>query len=225
MNQALIERLKGIQKALIGFYESGSGISASSRGREREDFIDIFLRSVLPPGYRFGTGDAIDTFNNRSGQLDIVVEFTFLPSLPALGGTPRLYLAEGIAAVIEMKSDLRNQWKEVVSTASALRPLKRVFQGPGFTPYGSPMQEIPLFAVGYTGWKEIDTVRKKANLGIVDGILIIDSGLFSTSPTYPNGMWAEGPASLWAIISCLHHATTAIVANSFSPVSYIIDQK
>jgi hypothetical protein len=227
MNQVLRERLRGIQKALMGLYDGGSSMTMSSRGRERENFINLFLSSVLPPGYRFGSGDAIDTFNNRSGQLDVVVEFTFLPSLPSLGGKsePRLYLAEGIAAVIEIKSNLSKQWGEVISTASALRPLKRVFQSPGFTPYGSPMQEIPLFAVGYTGWNNIDTVKDKANSGIVDGILIIDSGLFSTSQNYPNGMFVEGPASLWALVSCLHYATTAVVANSFSPIMYVLDQE
>ncbi len=219
--QELQERLAGIQKSLVALYESGSAMSAASRGREREHFIESFLSRVLPPGYRFGTGDAIDSNGHRSGQLDVVVEFTFLPSVPALGAGPRLYLAEGVAAVVEVKSDLSKQWAEVEATASALHPLQRVFQAPGFTPYGPPPTQIPLFAVGYTGWKQLDTVMERANLGVVDGVLVIDRGLFSTSKTFPNGLYVEGSLSLWGFICALHVATTAIVMNAFSPIEYV----
>jgi len=44
-----------------------------------------------------------------SGQLDIIVEWPFFASFPAPLGTQRLYLAEAIAFVIEVKSDLRSQ--------------------------------------------------------------------------------------------------------------------
>ena len=216
----LLTRLEGIQKALLGLHDSGAGMSTASRGREREHFIKEFLSQVLPPGNRFGTGDAVDTFGAQSGQLDLVVEFTFIPSLPAVASEPRLYLAEGVAAVIEVKSNIAKQWSEVVSTAGALRKLRRVFQAPGFTPYGPPNPVIPIFAVGYTGWRQLETVKEKANEGVVDGILVIDNGLFSTSQTYPNGLWSEGPVSLWSLISCLHFATTAIAASSFSPLHY-----
>ena len=139
-SDALNIRLKGIQKSLLSSYESGGGMSSASRGREREQFIESFLKRVLPPGYRFGNGDAIDSFGNQSGQLDVVVEFTFLPSIPALGSSePRIYLAEGVAAVIEVKSNLSSQWNEVVDTSTKLRKLKRIFQAPGFTPNGPPM--------------------------------------------------------------------------------------
>jgi hypothetical protein len=90
-SEALLQRLAGIQKSLSGLYESGGGMSTASRGREREHFIDLFPSRVLPPGYRFGSGDIIDTFGSRLGQVDVVVEFTFLPSLPALTGSTRLY--------------------------------------------------------------------------------------------------------------------------------------
>lgn len=224
MHSKVIEsRLSGIQKALMGLYESGADVSTASRGREREHFISSFLEQVFPPCYRFGTGDAIDTFGARSGQLDVVIEFTFLPSLPtAIPGGPRIYLAEGVAAVLEVKSNLSSQWDEVVRTSSSLKELKRTFQVPGFTPYGPACAEIPLFAVGYRGWNKIESVREKANSGHVDGVLIIDEGLFSTREDYPNGLGVSGsPLSLWALVSCLHTATISIAVNSFSPIRYV----
>jgi hypothetical protein len=217
----LLKRLAGVQKSLCGAYESGAGMSTASRGREREQFIDLFLSRLLPPGYRFGSGDAIDTRGFRSGQLDVVVEFTFLPSLPAIGGSTRLYLAEGVAAVVEVKSDLAKQWNEVEATSAALRRLERQFHVPGFTPYGPPPKQIPLFAIGYTGWRQLDTVREKANSGVVDGLLVIDAGLFSTRADFPNGLWAQGSMALWGLISALHYCTLSVVINAFSPLEYV----
>ena len=105
-------------------------MSASSRGTERETFIDSFLPQVLTPQYRFGSGDATDQNNLRSGQLDVVVEYPFVPSLPIVGShRPRLYLAEGIAAVIEVKSNIADQWSEVTGTMSRLSPLRRQYGG------------------------------------------------------------------------------------------------
>lgn len=220
-SQELLQRLLGIQKALTALYESGRGMAAATCGREREQFIDVFLSRILPPGYRFGNGDAIDTYGQKSGQLDVVVEFTFFPSLPGLVGQPRLYFAEGIAAVIEVKSDLSKQWNEVKSTASSLKLLKRKFQPPAFTPYGTPSQEIPIFAVGYTGWKDLETVKQKASNGDVDGILIVDRGLFSTRNDIQNGMYAEGPLALWGLVCSLHRSAISVVLNSVSPLEYV----
>jgi len=62
----LLRRLAGVQKSLCGVYESGAGMSAASCGREREQFIDLFLARLLPPGHRFGAGDIIDTRGSHS---------------------------------------------------------------------------------------------------------------------------------------------------------------
>lgn len=219
-SEVLTDRLAGIQQALMGIYSSGAGMSSCSKGNERELFINLFLKEVFPPGFRFGSGDALDSNGNKSGQLDVVVEFLFVPSVPTLVSGPRLYLAEGVAAVVEVKSNVASQWEEVVSTANELSKLERMFQPPGFTPYGPPSPRIPIFAVGYKGWKTMEKVKEKANSGIVDGVLVIEEGLFSTSNEYHNGMFAQGAISLWGLISALHIANTCVLANSFSPLKY-----
>jgi hypothetical protein len=155
----------------------------------------------LPPIYRFGTGDATDTNGNLSGQLDVVVEYPISPSLPLTGpSATRLYLAESIAAVIEVKSDAAKQWPQAQQTAAQLAPLQRTF-GARITIGGSnPKPRIPLFVAGYTGWKTIDALR--ANLSAdnnVAGILVIDAGLFASSQEY-HGMTATGPWALWGLI-------------------------
>ena len=113
-NQVILDRLVGIQGILNGVRKAGTSMSAASKGSERQAFIDQFLKEVLPPIYRFGSGDATDVAGNRSGQLDVVVEYPFAPNLPLGAGSSRLYIAEAIAAVIEVKSDVAGQWDEAL---------------------------------------------------------------------------------------------------------------
>lgn len=85
ISQTLVTRLDGIQQMLISAYNAGSSMSAASKGAEREAFIDTFLSQVFTPQYRFGSGDAIDQNGNQSGQLDVVIEYPLVPSLPIVG--------------------------------------------------------------------------------------------------------------------------------------------
>jgi hypothetical protein len=191
-NEHVLQRLIGLQGILKGVRDGSATLSASSKGREREAFIGKFLAEVLPPIYRFGAGDATDSTGQRSGQLDVVVEYPFSPSLPnVLSPTSRLYLAESIAAVIEVKSDAAAQWEEAVSTAKQLAPLKRVFGAIMTTDY-FPEETIPLFVVGYTGWSKVETLEKHlAENPEVTGILIIEPSLFVA-----NRFNATGPLAL-----------------------------
>lgn len=197
-NTHVLQRLTGIQSILMGVHQAGSSLSASSKGNERQAFIESFLGDVLPPIYRFGTGDATDTNGNRSGQLDVVVEYPISPSLPLTGpNATRLYLAESIAAVIEVKSDVAKQWPQAQQTASQLAPLQRAFGAQMIMGGFSPKPRIPLFVAGYTGWKTVEALR--ANLSQdsnIAGVLVIDTGLFASSQEY-GGMTATGP---WALL-------------------------
>jgi hypothetical protein len=170
--------------------------------------------------YRFGTGDATDVTGLKSGQLDVVIEYPFAPSLPAIGSAKtKLYLAEGIAAVIEVKSDLRAQWNEVQSTAKQLAPLRRYFSA-RMTAGRDVDCHIPLFAVGYVGWQKIETCeRKLAECPGLAGILIISPGLFSSKSYGPS---ASGPWSLWALISALHSTATSLVSASSNSTHYAL---
>jgi hypothetical protein len=81
-NPHIRERLKGIQQMLMAAHYAGKPLSNTTKGNEREAFINGFLSQVLPPHFRFGSGDATDRKGTRSGQLDIVVEYPFVPSPP-----------------------------------------------------------------------------------------------------------------------------------------------
>lgn len=219
-NPHVEQRLTGIRQGLQAIHDSSVGMSAATRGSERETFINRFLSEVFPSHFRFGTGDATDRVGNRSGQLDVVVEYPLLPSLPAIAdATSRLYLAEGIVAVIEVKSDLSNQWNAVKRTSEKLKVLRREFGDIGAVP-PEVVEQIPLFAVGYRGWSQERTVYEKAQEGVAEGVLVIDSGIYASA----GGMWgdslATGDWSLWGLIDSLHHATRLVTQTSLKPHHY-----
>jgi hypothetical protein len=221
VNPFVLERLKGIQSMLKAVHQSSSGLSAATTGTERAAFIDGFLSEVLPAPFRFGTGDATDRSGKRSGQLDVVVESAFCPSLPIVGGgRVRLYLAEAIAAVIEVKSDIAKQWPEVLKTAAKLEPLRRQLNAYSYVER-PPTERIPFFAVGYEGWKQLDTLKEKLGEGTIDGILVIDPGLFASSNDFGD-ILSSGEAALWAFVSCLHEATNSLKQNTPQPYEYVI---
>jgi hypothetical protein len=218
-NQHVVQRLAGIQATLNWIHQSGVGLSSATIGQERASFIDEFLKGVLPPVYRFGTGDATDANGAKSGQLDVVVEFPFAPSLPVVGaGQTRLYLAESVAAVIEVKSDLSGQWSDAVRTSNQLAQLVRSY---GSTmSFGSPPQpRIPLFAVGYTGWSTLAGIKGNlCNSPYIDGALVIDVGLYVSK----YGTQALGPLALWGLIVDLHRTTNSLQTATTNPAAYAI---
>lgn len=220
-NRHVLERLRGIQQILRGVHQAGAQMSADTKGQERAAFVDQFLSQVLPLPYRFGKGDATDIAGRRSGQLDVVVEYPFSPSLPLGVGTSRLYLAEGVAAVIEVKSDVAGQWTEVERTARLLAPLTRKM-GMLMTTGSEPTPNIPLFVVGYTGWTQLETVQRHLQAAPeVAGVLVIDPGVFVSNARF-GGIKATGPWAMWGLVSSLYGAVSSLLAAANEPLRYAL---
>lgn len=220
-NTHILTRLQGIQSILNGVHQASAPSTSSTSGTEREAIIDSFLSAVFPNQFRFGTVDATDASSNRSGQLDVVIENSFSPSLPIPGGNTRLYLAESIVAVVEVKSNVSVQWQQAVHTANKLAPLTRDF-GATMTMGSAATTDIPLFIVGYTGWNQIQTLQTNiAKVPNIDGILIINHGLFVSSPRF-GGIKAIGAFALWGLITCIHQSVSNMKATSFNPRAYAV---
>jgi hypothetical protein len=226
VNKLLAKRLQAIRGALSAAHLAGGLSSSASRGVEREHFLNSFLREVLPPPYRFGCGDITDRYGNRSGQMDIVVEYPFLPSLPFCPGGPRLYLAEGVAAVIEVKSNLQNQWPQVLRAVEPLRKLKRSLEGALNQIGDMPSDiDIPYFVVGYRGWKTLSPLLEHVQDIRLDGALVIDSGLYVSSARFGDHdqkpLELEGDRALWGLITSIHRALTLVQTTDFRPDAYL----
>lgn len=223
MNQDLEQRLEGLHAGLMAAFRAGVQSSSASKGLEREIFVRRFLALVLPPIYRFGYGDIIDTSRRKSGQIDIVIENPFFPSLSVIEDGPRLYLAEGVAAALEVKSDISAQWSQVVSTANKLKPL---FPCPGGIRGNSTLAMadccVPLFAIGFAGWKQLNAVRPLLDAEAVDAIFVIEHGLFCVHKKYKVDDVEHDPVrALWTFLSCLHDRVASIESISTTPLIYL----
>lgn len=215
----LVQRLGAIRNQLIAAYEVGKPLTNESKGTEREVFISTFLSQALPTVYRFGTGDAIDHNGNHSGQLDVVVEYPFSPSLPAVGGSGvRLYPASGIACVLEVKSTLSTQWAQVQKTASKLAPLTREFAA-AMTMGKGPGKSVPLLAVGFQGWVSRDELIKKVMMTDgLEGALSIREGFFVSKDL--QAYW-EGDEALWAFLTIVNQYLVSLQSASINLHAYV----
>ena len=214
-------------------------MSSATKGTERELFVEVFLKNVLPLGYRFGTGDITDVHSHRTGQIDLVVEHFTTPSFPLVGAAiPRLYLAEGVAAAIEVKSDLSSQWDEVVDTGRGVAQLQLTSGA-----------HVPYFAVGYRGWKQLDTLEKHACAATdagarMTGVLCLDPPLFIGGRLFPEAvpsephpdipglmmpqpprfvnrhLIAEDAAALFCFLALLHDCTSQLIFGNNPLLTY-----
>jgi len=121
-------RINGIFETLFARYGGGDTMSSASKGTERELFVNEILSQVFPPHFRFTSGDILDTFKRKSGQVDIVLEKPVGYSFPQIIDGPRLFLAENVAAVIEVKSNIKSQWSEVLASSAKVAKLRRSYQ-------------------------------------------------------------------------------------------------
>ena len=219
-NQYVATRLATIKKVLIQCCEGSSEFSSAFKGHERETFIDLFLRNVIAPPFRIGSGQATDLDGNLSGALDIVVEYSISLSFPLLEyGAPRLYLAEGICAVIEVKSDLVGQWSEVLSTKKQLATLSRNMDTRwAVEPY--PPNHVPLFAVGYRGWKTVEKVDEKLKEGKIDGVLVIESEIYRSGPLF-RGHNMKGSKAMGGLLVSIEQLTSSMIGGKPPYLKYV----
>ena len=85
-----------------------------------------------------------------------------------------------------------------------------------------PSTRIPLFVVGYTGWKQKETVAEKLSKNPdVDGVLVIDSGAFVSTAEY-GGIVGDGPWGLWAFICAVYKAISSLLGTVTTPLSYAL---
>jgi hypothetical protein len=190
VNEQLKVRLKGIQDVLMAHHGATRLLPNAAIGDEREVLVREFLEKVFPAPYRFGSGAITDADGLVSGQLDIVIEWPFFASFPGPIGTQRLYLAESVAFVIEVKSDLGSQWKQVENSVQKLRLLRRHWrthialnsEGTDFVFGGASFSRIPYVVVGFTGYEEAKTLQDKLEATAEgrrpDAALVIDTGAY-----------------------------------------------
>lgn len=234
-NPSLAQRLSSIFQNLKTGYSGGAASSSATKGSERELFVKVLLQQVFSPHMRFSSGDVTDSNGSRSGQLDVVLEYPQGFSFPMISDGPRLFLAESVAAVIEVKSNIADQWPEVLSTCNSLTKLSRQFAHDSFREMLSQVEDnkmnfdsederkvlisklqrviasdkfetnanekIPMFAVGFEGWKKIETLKSKLLDSKVSGVFVINEKLFAYRKP---GRAVESQKGLSSLLMFLH---------------------
>lgn len=222
-NQYVIQSLTGLHQVLLGGHAATGGGSSASKGRAREHFVETFLKQTFPPTYRFGDGDITDKNGYKTGQMDIVIEHPFAPTLASsYTGSSRLYVAEAVAAVIEVKSNLTSQWAQIEKTSRDLANVQRQFGGTQ-SRGGPPSPNVPFFVVGYDGWSDMERSREKLRVTPgISGMLSIRQEIYVDNRTTSGG-FTWGPAgSLWGFICSLWDTITRIENTHALPASYVV---
>ena len=99
-------------------------------GDAREFIIENVLKRILPPAYEIGRGQVIDSDENKSNQIDIVIARSDSPAL-ALPGGDKLYLIESVLATIEVKSHLDAETlSEALNNCASVADLNPCVHGP-----------------------------------------------------------------------------------------------
>jgi hypothetical protein len=192
----LYQRLQELHTRMLAAHAARRQTLSANAAGGRDLFVASFLSEVFPSAFRFESGDVLDVHGHQSGTLDILIESPFVPCFPA-GSESRGYLAEGVAAALEVEPNLAAAWEGVLATAGRLAPLRRNFGS--FRSAGpAPMRRIPFFAVGYSGWTDPEAVKQRLGDGELDGILVIEPAIFASGPAF-GGVVARGPWALSAV--------------------------
>jgi hypothetical protein len=181
---------------------------------------------VFPSHYRFSTGAITDSSGAVSGQIDIAVQYPFLPSFPMPASEPCLLLAESVAAVLEVKSDLSKQWAQVEETTARVKRLRRYWKATASAreirvSFGRPMAtRIPCVAIGYEGYTTLAGLQGRLQSSEEgrrpDCALVISSGCFASSE-----ISATGPRGLYALCVVLNRLMAAVASAECDLWSYM----
>jgi hypothetical protein len=97
-----LERILKEQSSLSGLLAHGSTV-----GQAREFVVTRILKTILPESIHIGSGLVIDSLDNYSKQIDIVLYDPRFPMMRVEGGG--LYFVEGVLATVEVKSDVNSR--------------------------------------------------------------------------------------------------------------------
>jgi len=171
----LLDFFNGVHDRVLASFTGSRRASSATKGNIRESALTEIERS-LPSIVRIHRGDIIDSHGGHTGQLDGIVVHVASPAV-ALSGQDRIVLAEGALAVLEVKSNLRSQWSEVMRTWEKLREIRRPLSQEGeqaktllsrgdksyekAATLGLHEQSVPFFVVGWKGWNSHGKLQEK----------------------------------------------------------------
>jgi hypothetical protein len=117
----------------------------------------------LPKSVIVGSGEIIDGDGKRSGQQDVIIYRADFPVITSL--TPiNAYLAEGVIATVEVKSDLSTGEPSLLSAFSNVQKVLSLMKAAeiisGSDDEVKKLQDlssIKTYVIGYSGWKSTNS--------------------------------------------------------------------
>jgi len=150
--------------------------SSDNMGENREILLNNFLEVCLPNKLSVKKGEIWDKKGYQTGEIDTIITRDDCPSL--LFGNRNVYLAEGIFAVIEVKTKLSR--KKLIEAGEKLEEVKALNVDFGLTMTSGLVCERPLrlvFAYEGATWKTIeDEITKRKWEKLFDIICILKQG-------------------------------------------------
>ena len=161
-----------------------------NKGISLENVFSEFLREYLPKRFEIGNGEVIDSFGNRTGQMDIVITNEDHPFTFSANG-PGLFFVEGVSAFGEIKTNLTSQDLQKVLTSSMKCKNLKTIHGQGSVIFSNPSNEryfdhSPFFLFAYESQLTLDGIKETIErfcienscgiTGVVDAVFIMGKG-------------------------------------------------
>lgn len=205
VNRHLLKRLQSIQETLETQHANVESLPDARRGWQSKLFLAEFLTKVFTGRQQFSTGSIMDSDGNLATEVDIAVVHPNAPSFPMSGPSQdRLLMAEGVAMVIEVCSDISSNLAAIGSTVRRIRRLRRRTDQL-ITPGKRFPEDLPVVAVGYGGFGDHERLKRRLSSISDDyrpnGVLIIEPGLFEGF-----GIRARGAVALYALCMVINRA-------------------
>lgn len=180
----LIEHLKCNREALLKYSDLiGSANHSVNLGSARESLISNFLKQNLPEFISYHSGEIFDKYDNRSGQIDIVLHPITSPKIN-LHNSISIFPAEAVLSAIEIKSNLTTgkttgSLKEALESCKKLKELKISRSISDDSPIVD-INKVSFIIFAFKG-PTLETLKKHLsnvsnNQDLPDLILILDRG-------------------------------------------------
>jgi hypothetical protein len=207
------------------FLESASFKHALSKGEEREVPIQDFFRAHLPEMFSVDKGEVVDTFGQKSPQLDLIITDR-MRNVALRSGSIVIMPAEALLVSVEVKSRLTaEEIKSSLKAAAQLRDLKPFkVRLSGRRRGGAAADDRcryfhTVFAyetdLSATGWLEAEFARidrvssdLKVPAGVIDRVYVANRGLINVPEA--TGV-EESPAEGTALLQYYMHTLNFLI--------------
>jgi hypothetical protein len=119
------------------------------KGYGREALVQEFLKTHLPSQVEYLSGEILDPSDNRSGQVDVILQSRRYPHIPLVGNL-HLAFSDAVVAIIEVKSDLTSQHLE--NALGQFAKVKALMRSVTLSyPFAAPLTSIPCLIFAFKG--------------------------------------------------------------------------